>query len=98
MKKIHRVSIQIQPIHQHRLTGFGITEKRAFVYLRVISGKDTEGIVFSVDSRSLALMFRLIKLFSCSTQLIMKIILLINVKMPRIGNLTFISRINNWLW
>ena len=36
-----------------------------------------------------------IKLFSCSTQLILKFILLINVKMPTIvGILTFISRIN----
>ena len=36
-----------------------------------------------------------IKLFSCSTQLILKFILLINVKMPTIvGVLTFMSRIN----
>ena len=36
-----------------------------------------------------------IKLFSCSTQLSTKFILLINVKMPTIvGILTFISRIN----
>ena len=36
-----------------------------------------------------------IKLFSCSAQLILKFILLINVKMPTIvGILTFISRIN----
>ena len=36
-----------------------------------------------------------IKLFSCSTKLSMKFILLINVKMPTIiGILTFISRIN----
>ena len=36
-----------------------------------------------------------IKLFSCTTQLSTKLILLINVKMPRIvGILTFISRIN----
>ena len=36
-----------------------------------------------------------IKLFSCSTQLSMKFIMLINVKMPTIvGILTFISRIN----
>ena len=34
-----------------------------------------------------------IKLFSCSTQLSVKFILLINV-----GILTFISRINDWLW
>ena len=39
-----------------------------------------------------------IKLFSCSTQVIMKFILLINVKMPTtVGILTFISRINDWL-
>ena len=39
-----------------------------------------------------------IKLFSCSTQLRSKFILLINVKMPTIvGILTFISRINDWL-
>ena len=37
-----------------------------------------------------------IKLISCSTQLSMKFILLINVKMPTIvGILTFISRIND---
>ena len=37
----------------------------------------------------------IIKLFSCSTQLSMKYILLINVKMPTfVGILTFISRIN----
>ena len=36
-----------------------------------------------------------IKLFSCSTQLNMKLILLINVKMPTtVGILTFISMIN----
>ena len=38
-----------------------------------------------------------IKLFSCSAQLILKFILLINVKMPTkvsVGILTFISRIN----
>ena len=36
--------------------------------------------------------------FSCSTQLSLKFILLINVKMPTIvGILTFISRINGWL-
>ena len=39
-----------------------------------------------------------IKLFSCSTQLSMKFILLINVKMPTIvGILTFISMINTTL-
>ena len=38
---------------------------------------------------------KVIKLFSRSTQLSMKLILLINVKMPTIvGILTFISRIN----
>ena len=40
-----------------------------------------------------------IKLFSCSAQLRLKFILLINVKMPTIvGILTFISRINCKLW
>ena len=39
--------------------------------------------------------FEVIKLFSCSTQLSPKFILLINVKMPTIvGILTFMSRIN----
>ena len=40
-----------------------------------------------------------IKLFSCSTQLSMKFILLINVKMPTIvvGILTLISKINKYL-
>ena len=39
------------------------------------------------------------KLFSSSTQLRLKLILLINVKMPTtVGILTFISRINDWLW
>ena len=39
--------------------------------------------------------FEVIKLFSCSTQLYTKFILLINVKMPTIvGILTFISMIN----
>ena len=38
-----------------------------------------------------------IKLFSCSAQLSLKFILLINVKMPTIvGILTFMSRINYW--
>ena len=38
------------------------------------------------------------KTFSCSTQLSMKFILLINVKMPTIvGISTFMSRINVWL-
>ena len=35
-----------------------------------------------------------IKLFSCSTQLSTKFNLLINAKMPIVGILTFISRIN----
>ena len=40
-----------------------------------------------------------IKLFSCSAQLRLKFILLINVKMPAIvGILTFISMINYRLW
>ena len=40
-----------------------------------------------------------IKLFSCSAQLRLKFILLINVKMPTVvGILTFISRINYRLW
>ena len=40
-----------------------------------------------------------IKLFSCSAQLRLKFILLINVKMPTIvGILTFISRMNYRLW
>ena len=40
-----------------------------------------------------------IKRFSCSAQLRLKFILLINVKMPTIvGILTFISRINYRLW
>ena len=38
------------------------------------------------------------KLFSCSTQLSMKFIMLINVKMPIDGILTFTSRMNGWLW
>ena len=38
------------------------------------------------------------KLFSCSTQLSLEFILLINVKMPTaVGILTFISRINYFL-
>ena len=42
---------------------------------------------------------QVIKLFSCSTQLRLKFILLINVKMPTIvGILTFISRINYRFW
>ena len=41
----------------------------------------------------------LIKAFSCSTQLRLKFILLINVKMPTtVGILTFISKINCRLW
>ena len=40
----------------------------------------------------------IINIFSCSTQLSMKFILLINVKMPRIvGILTFMSRLNDRL-
>ena len=40
-----------------------------------------------------------IKLFSCSTQLRLKFILLINVKMQTIvGILTFIGSINDWLY
>ena len=42
---------------------------------------------------------KVIKLFSCSAQLRLQFILLINVKMPTIvGILTFISRINYRLW
>ena len=42
---------------------------------------------------------KVIKLFSCSAQLRLKFILLINVKMPTIvGILTFMSRINYRLW
>ena len=39
------------------------------------------------------------KTFSCSTQLSMKFIMLINVKMPTtVGMLTFISMINRSCW
>ena len=39
------------------------------------------------------------KTFSCSTQLSMEFVLLINVKMQTIdGILTFFSRINDWLF
>ena len=42
---------------------------------------------------------KVIKRFSCSTQLRLKFVLLINVKMPTIvGILTFMSRINYRLW
>ena len=43
---------------------------------------------------------QVIKIFSCSTRLSMKFILLIIfLKMPTIiGILTFISRINKWIW
>ena len=46
---------------------------------------------------SLVTDFKVIKLFSCSTQLGIKFILLINVKMPTVvgvGILTLMSRIN----
>ena len=50
-------------------------------------------VIFRTESVSSCL--EVIKLFSCSTQLSTKFILLINVKMPTIvGMLTFISRIN----
>ena len=42
---------------------------------------------------------KVIKLFSCSTQLRLNFILLINVKMStNVGILTFMSRINYRLW
>ena len=42
---------------------------------------------------------KVIKLLSCSAQLRVKFIMLLNVKMPTIvGILTFISRINYRLW
>ena len=42
---------------------------------------------------------KVIKLFSCSAQLRLKFILIINVKMPTIvGILTFVSMINYRLW
>ena len=42
---------------------------------------------------------KVLKLFSCSAQLRLKFILLINVKMPTIvGILTFISKMNYRLW
>ena len=42
---------------------------------------------------------KFIKLFSCSAQLRLKFIVLINVKMPTIvGILTFISMLNYRLW
>ena len=50
--------------------------------------KETEHVLNKLDPR-------LFNFFSCLTQLSMKIILLINVKMPTIvGILTFMSRIN----
>ena len=49
----------------------------------------------SVDVKKKISSSEVIKLFWCSTQLSMKFILLINVKMPTIvGILTFISRMN----
>ena len=59
---------------------------------------------FGFESRTLVLIApipgpEVIKKNSRSTQLSLKFILLINVKMPTIvGILTFISRINDWLW
>ena len=51
------------------------------------------------DVKEKKLGLKVIKLFSCSAQLRLKFILLINVKMPTIvGILTFISRINYRLW
>ena len=50
-------------------------------------------------TRNMSPGLEVIKLFSCSAQLRLKFILLINVKMPTIvGILTFISRINYRLW
>ena len=59
----------------------------------------TEKWANSLENKSGAsLGHKVIKLFSCSTKLISKFILLINVKMPTVvGILTFISRINDWL-
>ena len=55
----------------------------------------TAMVLIRLDERTRS---EVIKHFSCSIQLSMKFILLINVKMPTIvGILTFISRINDWL-
>ena len=60
-----------------------------------------KGVILNIPkSSSNTLLNRpeVIKLYSCSTQLSMKFILLINVKMPTIvGISTFLSRINDWL-
>ena len=56
-------------------------------------------VVSTLDSEFCVLASRIQKLFSCSAQLRLRFILLINVKMPTIvGILTFMSRINYLLF
>ena len=53
------------------------------------------GVLFAEHRQTVQTRPEVIKLFSCSTQLSTKFILLINVKMPTfVGILTFISMIN----
>ena len=83
-KKTHQASGQNRTDSQTVL-------KRALVYdaQTYVSLQHTEGHLSQYPGPEI------IKLFSCSTQLSMKVILLINVKMPTIvGILTFISMIN----
>ena len=69
---------------------------RVIEWLRYRMGKNLVEVKYSVSISTIGLSGpEVIKLFSCSTQLSTKFILLINVKMPTIvGILTFISMID----
>ena len=66
-----------------------------FVIPLLLKRKDIQS--YFVEKFLLSTVPKVIKLFSCSTQLSTKFILLINVKIPTIvGILTFISMINTY--
>ena len=97
--KISHMPVLINPI-----TAYGSTSTSApvanisnLIGWFIITGKTIDSSLPAQLSCCLSVTsgLKVIKLFSCSTQLNTKFILLINVKMPTIiGNLTFISKVN----
>ena len=74
-------------------------EAEALVWKAKAQATSVEVLADAMSQQVIYLAPEIIKLFSSSSQLRLKLILLINFKMPTIvGILTFISRINYRLW
>ena len=101
---LYWAKISGEPLQDHWSSGFSLSPPERTAASALLSTIDLINQVCMIHQEKMCLGFRPgqedIKLFSCSTQLSMKLILLINVKMPMItivSTSAFISRINDWL-